>query len=147
VSPFLERRTLDESIRILVPDESLEGTNARIDLRWDRIEYNLSLSNSKRPFLSLMSFDTIESVYGATAAVQMYTHIGAVEEAGDIFVALTNPLLQSNERLGSLAGLHIKLDSLDGSTVLFGERPRTELFDLRFTWNQGNPIMELLPVV
>ena len=123
----------------------MEGQHPDVDLKWSNVEYHLPKTGT--PLLSLMSFDTLESVYGGKVLEQMSGHIASVRRARDIFVGLSNPLLASNDRLGSMAHVHVKLANLNGSIVLYGEKPFTEIFNLDFTYESGVPSADLVPIL
>ena len=156
LSPYLEPGGFEASVRVFEssglgsvdsPKGALhmEGQHPDSDLKWSNVEYHLP--KASKPLLSLMSFDTLESVYGAKVLEQMSAHIASVRRARDIFVGLSNPLLASNDRLGSMAHVHVKVANLNGSIVLYGEKPFTEIFNLDFTYDGGVPKAELTPIL
>lgn len=156
LSPYLEPGAFEARVRVfestgLGATESakgalhMEGQHPDSDLKWSNVEYHLP--KTSKPALSLMSFDTLEAVYGVKVLEQMSGHIASVRRARDIFVGLSNPLLQSNERLGSMATVQIRVANLSGSIVLYGEKPFTEIFALDFVYEGGVPKAELTPIV
>ncbi len=156
LSPYLEPGAFEARVRVfessgLGATESvkgalhMEGQHPDSDLKWSNVEYHLP--RTAKPFLSLMSFDTLETVYGAKVFEQMSGHIASVRRARDLFVGLSNPLLASNDRLGSMASVQIRVANLNGSIVLYGEKPFTEVFALDFVYQGGLPKAELTPIV
>jgi len=145
MEPLVGSKNWNHRVLTPVPDESIDGVSPHVNLKWDSIEYRLT--GCTKPFLSLVAFDTLESLLGESVLDTMYGHIGAVNRAGDIFVALSSPLVASNEKLRSIAHVHIRLDSLNGSVVVFGEKPRTELFHADFGFEGGVPDAVLTPIV
>ncbi len=156
LAPYIEPGTFESRIRVFESSGlgsaetpkgvlHMEGQHPDVDLKWSNVEYHLP--KTSRPFLSLMSFDTLESVYGGKVLEQMSGHIAAVRRARDIFVGLSNPLLTSNDRLGSMAHVHVKVANLNGSIVMYGEKPYTEIFNLDFTHDGGFPKAELTAIV
>lgn len=123
----------------------MEGSNVDSDLKWSNVEYRLP--KSTHPFLSILSFDTLESVYGDEVLDELSGHIAAVRRQGDIFVGFTTPLTKSKEKLASMAYQHIKVENLDGSTVLYCEKPHTVLYNLSFSIDGGCPKAVLTPIV
>jgi len=156
VEPFLEPGAFDQHVRVFettslggmeVPKGALhmEGSSVDTDLKWSNVEYHLP--KSQHPFLSMLSFDTLESVYGEAALEQLSGHIAAVRRERDIFVGITTPLASSNQRLASMATQHVRVENLDGSIVLYGEKPHTGLHNLSFTFEKGHPTAVLTPIL
>ena len=123
----------------------MEGTNVDNDLKWSNVEYHLP--KSARPFLALMAFDTLESVYGEKVLEQMSGVLATVRRSHDIFVGLVTPQSASGAKLANLASSVIHLESLNGTVVLYGEKPYTELFAVSWDWAGGVPEAVLRPIV
>lgn len=123
----------------------MEGTNVDNDLKWSNVEYHLP--KSARPFLALIAFDTLESVYGERVLEQMSGVLAAVRRSGDTFVGFVTPQSASGAKLMNLASAVVHVESLNGSVVLYGEKPYTELFAMSWDWSGGVPEMVLRPIV
>lgn len=123
----------------------MEGTNVDNDLKWSNVEYHLP--KSTRPFLALIAFDTLESVYGDRVLEQMSGVLAAARRSDDVFVGFVTPQSASGSKLANLASLVVHIENLNGSVVLYGEKPYTELFALSWDWSAGVPEMVLRPIV
>ena len=123
----------------------MEGNNVDNDLKWSNVEYHLP--KSTRPFLALMAFDTLESVYGDKVLEQMSGVFGSVRRSHDIFIGFVTPQSASAGKIANLASTVLHLDSINGSVVLYGEKPYTELFNLSWDWSAGFPEAVLRPIV
>ena len=156
VSPHLEPHAFEAHVRVFeaaalgsaeVSPNALhmEGHNPDNDLKWSNVEYQLP--KSSRPFLALMSFDTLESVYGDRVFEEMSGVLASIRRAGDIFVGFGTPQSASAAKLENLASVVLHLESLNGSVVLYGEKPYTELFALSWNWTSGVPDAVLTPIV
>jgi len=156
VAPHLDAGGFDTFVRVFettslggmeVPKGALhmEGSNVDTDLKWSNVEYHLP--KAQHPFLSLLSFDTLESVYGDGVLEQLTGHISAVRHQRDVFVGITTPLTSSAQKIASMASQHVKVENLDGSIVLYGEKPHTELHNLSFSFADGRPRAVLTPIV
>ncbi len=156
VAPHLDAGSFDQYVRVFettslggmeVPKGALhmEGSNVDTDLKWSNVEYHLP--KAQHPFLSLLSFDTLESVYGDGVLEQLTGHIAAVRRQRDVFVGIATPLTNSAQKLASMAYQHVKVENLDGSIVLYGEKPHTEIHSLAFTFANGVPKAVLTPIV
>jgi KaiC/GvpD/RAD55 family RecA-like ATPase len=123
----------------------MEGNKVDADLKWSNVEYRLP--KAKHPFLALMAFDTLESVYGDKVLEQMSTVLGAIRRSHDMFVGFVTPESPSAAELVTLAGVVVHVESISGSVVLYGEKPYTELFSLSWDWSVGVPEAQLRPIV
>jgi len=102
---------------------AVEGLDASTDLGWKNIEY--SLQGAESPFLSLIGFDTMESIYGGGLMDQFMGHLAAIKSNNSVFVGITSPSARSTERLSDLANVHIKIDRIGGTIIMYGEEPFT----------------------
>src|SRR3989442_64254 len=123
----------------------MEGTNVDSDLKWTNVEFQLP--KSERPFLAFMAFDTLESVYEEEVLDGMSGVFSAVRRAKDVFVGFVTPQSASASKLENLARVVLHLDSINGSVVLYGQKPYTELFSVAWDWSAGVPKAELRPIV
>lgn len=123
----------------------MEGNNVDNDLKWSNVEYHLP--KSARPYLALMAFDTLESVYGDKVLEQMSGVLGSVRRSNDVFVGFVTPQSASAAKLSNLASAVLHIESVNGSIVLYGEKPYTELFNLAWDRSAGLPEAVLRPIV
>lgn len=123
----------------------MEGTNVDSDLKWSNVEFQLP--KSERPFLALMDFDTLESVYKEKVLEEMSGVFSAIRRAKDVLVGFVTPQGASAAKLENLAHVVLHLDSVNGSVVLYGQKPYTELFSLSWDWSGGVPKAQLRPIV
>lgn len=123
----------------------MEGSNVDTDLKWSNVEYRLP--GSKHPFLSFVAFDTLESVYGDDVFDQMTGHMSAVRRSKDLFIGHVSPMTKSTQKLANLAHIHLRVQNVNGSILLYGQKPYTELFNLSLTYAGGVPKIVLTPIV
>jgi len=156
VSPHLPPGAFDAQVRVFEAatlgsaDVSrtvlhMEGTNVDSDLKWTNVEFQLP--KSERPFLALMSFDTLESVYSEKVLEEMSGVFASVRRAKDVFVGFVTPQSASAAKLENLANVVLRVDSVNGSVVLYGQKPYTELFNLAWDWSTGVPKAVFRPIV
>src|SRR6266550_3515855 len=156
VSPHLPAGAFDANVRVFEAATlgsaevsrivlHMEGTNVDSDLKWSNVEFQLP--KAERPFLGLMAFDTLESVYGEKVIEAMSGVFSALRRAKDVFVGFVTPDSASAAKLQNLAYAVFRIDSVNGSVVLYGQKPYTELFNLSWDWSSGLPKAELRPIV
>ena len=157
IAPYLGEETYNKYVRVFealqletfVAAENaiaLDGGDVAEDLKWKKIEF--SLQDSKHPYLSILSFDTLESMYGGGELIEGLTaHLTSIRRDKDIFVGILVPTDESIGKLTNVAHTHLKIENIDGSVVLYGEKPFTELFALSFDVSKGYPKTNLTPIV
>jgi len=131
---------LDKCLRVLdrdpysetkVPFVSvIEGSEASHDLGWSTLRY--LLSNASTPFLSLLGYDMLESVYGEGVVRETAGHIDAMRRGGNVVVAEATSDFRSLASLANQAHLHIRLESVDGTVMVCGRKPYTLYYHLTF---------------
>ncbi len=100
VSPHLPAGAFDANVRVFEAATlgsaevsrivlHMEGTNVDSDLKWSNVEFQLP--KAERPFLGLMAFDTLESVYGEKVIEGMSGVFSALRRAKDVFVGFITP--------------------------------------------------------
>jgi KaiC/GvpD/RAD55 family RecA-like ATPase len=156
VSPHLPEGALDMHVRVFESATlgsmdvgrnvlNMEGTNIGSDLKWSNVEFQLP--KSERPFLALLAFDTLESVYGEKVVEELSGVFSTVRRAKDAIVGFVIPQSASAPKLENLAHVVIHVDSVNGSVVLYGQKPYTELFNVSWDWSAGVPKAQLRPIV
>jgi KaiC/GvpD/RAD55 family RecA-like ATPase len=123
----------------------IEGANAFFDFKWQNIEF--SLSSSKKPILSMMGFDTMQSLYGSDICDQLMDFLALVRRNNGIFVAMTPPSSSSTSRLADLATTRLKIDRIGGTILLYGEEPFTECYALHFEKKEVGSSVSLTPIL
>ncbi|HNU36474.1 MAG TPA: gas vesicle protein GvpD, partial [Methanomassiliicoccales archaeon] len=147
---------MEKAVRVVEPASQMdlgsgryvmgvEGSRVSDDLKWKNIAY--ALDGSSQPFLSLMGFDSLESIYGGEVMEGLVDHLAAVKRNGGAFVGLTSPTSRSTARLADLATVHLKVERIGGTVVLFGSKPFTECFALTVEERPRGGCVSLTPLV
>jgi len=156
VGPYLKAGAFDQHVRVFESSPlgslegsknalHMEGSNVDTDLKWSNVEYRLP--GSAHPFVSFLSFDTLESVYGESVLEQLTGHLSSIRRSRDILIGHVSPLTKSTQKLANLAHIHVRVQNVNGSILLFGQKPYTELFNLAFSYENGVPQAVLTPIV
>jgi len=74
-------------------------------------------------------------------------HLAAVKRNGGSFVGLTSPTSRSTPRLADLATVHLKVERIGGTVVLYGSKPFTECFALTVEERPRGGCVSLTPLV
>jgi KaiC/GvpD/RAD55 family RecA-like ATPase len=155
LNPYLKDHALEDNVRVYEKYgeggveglyHHIEGGNVSQDLEWRTAKYELSKSDS--PVLLLAGFDTIEAIYGNNHMVEDLSDVLTfIRSMGDIFVGITTPSTYSTQRLADLTQTHIKLENIGGTTVVYCEKPHTELYALEIATDNGYPMPKLSPII
>lgn len=158
-SQFLSRvpaNAFDKYVRIpevAYPGEAMnrpyilpvEGSDAGADLKWDNLTY--ALRAAEAPYLSMLGFDTMESIYGDGVEGQLAEHIAAIKRSGGVMGAVTTPSTRSTPKLVDLATVHLRVERIDGVLVLYGEEPFTECNAVVREMREKGGDISLTPIV
>jgi len=130
---FVDKEDFDENVKILEPHApsgspkpyamTLEGEDVRVDMKWQDVEY--ALRNAGKPMLTIIGFDSLESVYGPAVLDGMMEFLTSLLNNDGIFVATVTPSVKSTSRLSDLAHTHLRIDKISGVTMIRGEEPYT----------------------
>ncbi len=130
---FVSADAFDKNVKILEPHApagapkpyavTLEGEDIRVDMKWQDVQYNLK--NAGTPVLTMVGFDSLESVYGPTVLDGMMEFLTSLLNNDGIFVATVTPSVRSTSRLSDLAHTHLRIDKISGVTMVRGEEPFT----------------------
>jgi len=102
----------------------IEGSHAGSDLKWQNITY--ALQSAESPYLSLIGFDTLESIYGGGVMEQLIDHLAAMRRNKGVFVGIVSPSTSSTQRLADLSTVDLRIERIGGTVVIYGEEPFTE---------------------
>ena len=147
---------MEKAVRVVEPASQMdlgsgryvmgvEGNMVSDDLKWKNVAY--ALDGSSQPFLSLMGFDSLESIYGGEVMEGLADHLAAVKRNGGSFVGLTSPTSRSTARLADMATVHLKVERIGGTVVLYGSKPFTECFALTVEERPQGGCVSLTPLV
>jgi len=135
---FLTEEQFDKNVRILEPHAatgesrdyamSLEGEDISVDMKWQNIQY--ALQETAQPFLTIVGFDTLESIYGSNVLDRMMDYLSALVNSGGVFLAIATPSANSLDKLADLAHNHIRMDKVSGVILINGEEPFTHPYAL-----------------
>lgn len=130
---FVDPGDFEKCVRILEPHApagspkayamTLEGEDVRVDIKWQDVDY--ALRNTSSPYLTIIGFDSLESVYGPGVLDGMMEFLTSLLNNEGIFVATVTPSVKSTSRLSDLAHTHLRIDKTSGVTMIRGEEPYT----------------------
>ena len=152
----LEPHVVDKHVRILEVASQVdrqpanycmqvEGNDASIDLKWKNLTF--CLDGSASPFLSLMGFDAMESIYGEGVVDQLADHLSSIRRHQGVFVGIVSPSTRSTQRLADVANLYVKVERNGGGLIVYGEEPFTECNVLSIEQVDDAIVTKLVPML
>jgi KaiC/GvpD/RAD55 family RecA-like ATPase len=123
----------------------VEGNDVEADLRWKSVSF--SLKGTSSPYLSLIGFDTLESIYGPNVMDKFTDHLSSVKRNKAVLVGFITPSSHSKDRLVDMATHRIRLDRIGGTTVVYCIEPFTECNALVVDLDSDCPEIALVPIV
>jgi len=147
---------MERSVRIIEPTSQMdldsgryvlpvEGSDVANDLKWKNLAY--ALDGASMPYLSLIGFDSLESIYGGEVMEGLAEHLSAVNRNGGVFIGLTSPTSRSVARLADLVTVHLKAERIGGTVVVYGIKPFTECYALTLEERPRGGHVSLIPLV
>ncbi len=114
---------------------------------WSRVEAE-KRGESWGQMLRVINVDRLEYSYGAQRAVRKCAQeIAKARIEDDLILLSTKSALESTSQLRSMCDVAIRVIERFGACYVYGEMPRTGLFNASIDFSQGFPVPELTPVV
>jgi circadian clock protein KaiC len=102
-----------------------------------------------QPILHIIGMDTLLGTYGEREILTLLrAHLATTREAGDLRISLLKPgYPRAAEILGAAADIHLKITRELGSVLVYGMKPRTNIYVLEMDTSEGYPMPKLTPVI
>jgi hypothetical protein len=114
---------------------------------WLRVEEE-KRSESWGHMLRVINVDRLEHYYGLARTLRKCANEIAKAKLGeDLTILTTRNTLESTARLRSMCDVDLKIMERYGACYVYGEMPRTGLYNTTMDTSQGFPVPELTPVV
>jgi KaiC/GvpD/RAD55 family RecA-like ATPase len=104
---------------------------------------------TRKPLLHIIGVDTLIDTYGEKEALWLIrTGLTISRAMGDLFIALLKPgYPRVAEVLGATADVHLKVTREHGVVLIYGVKPRTNLYVVEMDVSEGYPMPRLTPVI
>jgi len=114
---------------------------------WYETLYNLKKTvGENKTSLQYVGYDTLETCYGDVSK-GISEHVEFSKDIGDVLIGQIKPGLRISQDLINMSDIHLKLKEMDGTVLLYGEKPRTPLYEMRIVYDRGSPEVKLTLVV
>jgi len=107
------------------------------------------LRRTRQPLLYIVGVDTLVDAYGEREALWlMRTNLAITRTVGDLTIALLKPgYPRAAEVLGATADVHLKIAREHGAVLVYGVKPRTNVYALEMDTSEGYPMPKLTPII
>nr|MDO8133396.1 gas vesicle protein GvpD [Candidatus Njordarchaeum guaymaensis] len=136
--------TAKEPYLVALDGENIEQDNQRIsELEDDRMK------ETKQPLVSATAYDPRIAIYGLDAAMKMaMIEAARVRQKGNLAITVLRPGYgAASVILGEVVDVHLKIAERHGAVVLYGIKPRTNLYVVEMDTSRGYSVPKLTSVV
>lgn len=113
-------------------------------LRWDMIRHLVKAG--RPPALHITSYDALESRASPTTE-DLAEHYASIKEQGNVDLSIVKSSVDQLHKIADFATVHLRLESIDGTIVLIGEKPHTGVFHVGLPPRGTAPRLQLTPAV
>lgn len=154
--PFIGKDAFPKYFRILVSrtgktDRSYiltdaESPKARAKI-WENTFCKLK-EEIKQPILDITSFSTLEyEIGGNTAIKEIGEGIKLIKDGGDLGIGILSPGLTMAQEVKNMADTHLKIIEMNGSYLLYGVKPKTQMYNASVDVSKGTPELKLSLII
>lgn len=156
VSPFVGTENFNTYVRIVEFEETegekpyivkLSGEHAAKDNQLIFIAEHLRESTGSRDAAIIIGVDTLEHIYSIQDVHRLLSRLSIYSRTGNLSVlAIAKYGQELIKVLSHMATTHFKLENIEGTTVLYGLMPRTEMYAMSVSAERGYIETRLVPI-
>ncbi|MBS7639786.1 MAG: ATPase domain-containing protein [Candidatus Bathyarchaeia archaeon] len=128
---------------------AFRGENFSEDyMRYMEVERDLR-ERTGQPTLSVIGVDTLINIYGVKETISALRFCATrVREVGDLDIVLLKPgYPRVTKILSAIADIHLRITREHGSVLVYGIKPRTNLYVLEMDVSRGYAMPKLTPII
>jgi KaiC/GvpD/RAD55 family RecA-like ATPase len=149
------QKALEQRVRIAEFNQVLPARKWRLSLKGRLEEDGLSFGNCWKEMSSVSSsivlasdFDKIVQVYGEDLFLPGLADIGAsIRDSRALSIGMASRPTKLREDFLRIADYHLKMQNINGSLVIYGVKPFTNIHGVSFEFEKGFPELRLREVV
>jgi len=123
--------------------KSLESDH---EIFWQKV--NEVKGGLDKPCFVFMGIDTIEYTYGNQELMrELMTAIQKIREYRDAMFVGVKQGSKIKQQLSDVSDVHLKIDEVEGASILYLVKPPSALMHLTYDFSQGYPTVKLTPIV
>jgi hypothetical protein len=116
--------------------------------KWSR-EVGRMRKQTGQSILEIIAVETQETRFSAES-YKKFLNISSelTAKEGDVVIRMVKPGLSDfTQRVANASSIHIKLKTIDGAAIIYGERPQTSVYCIEMDSSSPIPRINLIPVV
>ena len=116
--------------------------------KWSR-ELSRMRKHTGQSILEIIAVETQETRFSAEA-YKKYLNISSelTAKEGDVVIRIVKPgLADFSQRVANASSIHLKLKTINGAAIIYGDRPQTSVFAIVMDTNSVVPKIDLVPIV
>ncbi len=114
---------------------------------WKKL-YRSMRKQTEKAILVTCNWDSIEAGFRPEEVEKVATsQISLSKSSGDLNIGIVKPGLGITQKLRNMADVHLRIENIMGALMLYGERPRTEIYNIGLDVGYKHPHLKLTPVV
>jgi len=154
--PYLDKEALESSLGVAhfeaTPADpwfiKLYGKSFENDQQIFWQKANELKAGLDKPCFIYMGIDTIEYTYEDLDIMNpLMTAIQNVREYRDVMMLGVKPGSQVKQKLSDVSDLHMKIEEVEGASILYLLKPPSGLMHLTYDFSKGYPTVKLTPIV
>jgi KaiC/GvpD/RAD55 family RecA-like ATPase len=154
-----DEREIDRLLRVCIirPSQtprtlsafSVDGVDAEEDLKRINLMQDELSKETGRPFVSLFGCDSLIAFYGTESATRIVNiQASKAREKQSLCILILKPGYgEVADRLGATSNVHMKIIEKYGSMLVYGIKPRTNLYAMEMDVSKGYAMPVLTPII
>ncbi len=148
---FLPEEVYDATMRVFTTDRVEDPVAIKFSLspsedfvKW--LDTYEAFKRAGKTIWMLMALDTVQNFYGQGIMNFLATVASRAAVNNDIQSILARPNLELTPKVANISQIHLVLSQRWGTLILYGVKPRTGFYALQFSFANGYPEFELVPL-
>jgi KaiC/GvpD/RAD55 family RecA-like ATPase len=114
---------------------------------WEKL-YRSMRKETEKAVLVTCNWDSIEAGFLPEDVEKIATsQISLSKSSKDLNFGIVKPGLKITQKLRNMADINLKIENIMGAIMLYGEKPRTEIFNIGLDARSKHPHLKLTPMV
>ncbi|MEM2319170.1 MAG: ATPase domain-containing protein [Candidatus Bathyarchaeia archaeon] len=145
---IVDFRVAGETVKVPPYILPLKGATITEDMArfWDAVTE--LRENGEKPVLTIVGYDTLEYIYEAGKVLKILGEdIARTKNFEDLRVNIARPAIETLAHLRALAHIHLKICQVNGATLLYGVKPKTQIHNIEIKVENNIRKIKLKPIV
>ena len=151
ITQFVPREVYDSNLKLFTTDKVKDPVAINFSLRKDEdfrkwLNTYESFKEEQKIIWMLMALDTVQNFYNEGVMTFLATVAARAAVNNDIQAIIARPNLELTPKVANISQIHLVLTQRLGTLVIYGIKPRTGFYCIQFSFRNGYPELELIPL-